>query len=146
MHPYEFSISLRLTHPTEDLASIYAKINTEPGFIPRQIWKVGSQRRGQQGQELEGTYDKSYCYFDLLTSPQKSTVESLSEAIEKNLELLEPFRSVLREHVESGGDSEFFVGLYIDSNSGETFYPDLMQKMAEFKIKLSIDIYPDTGT
>jgi len=142
MHPYEFNLSFRLTHPSEDLRAIYEKISTIPGFIPGRIWKAGEERQGQQGQNLEGVYEKSYCYFDCFNTLQKSTTESLSVAIEKILILLVPFKEDIQEHVRSGGKAEFFAGLYVDSNAGETFNPELMKKLADFGIQLSIDIYP----
>ena len=142
MHTYEFSLSFRLTHPSDDLIGIYQKVSTLHDFTPGRIWKTGDQRSAQQGKTLEGVYKESYCYFSLVKNPQKSTVESPSQAIERALASLVPLQADLQNHARSGGELEFFLSLYIESNSGETFHPELIRKLADLKMRLSIDIYP----
>lgn len=142
MHPYKFNVSLRLTHPTQDLGEIYNKLGALPDAIPRRIWKAGDERLGQKGGVLEGKYEKSYCYFDFFKEPRKSDQISLSNALEKIAEDLSIFKSDIERHVDSGEDAEFFVGMYIDSNCSEIFSPELMGKLADSRVKLSLDIYP----
>lgn len=141
MHPYEFNISLRLTHPEMDLTEIYEKLSAVRDLTPRRIWRAGDQRLAQNGQPLEGKYDKSYCYFDLYVSPQKSAEESLSLGIERILSELSSYTNDIDDHVKSGGKAELFVGMYVDSNSSDTFSSHLLRKLADSQIELSFDIY-----
>jgi hypothetical protein len=142
MHPYEYTLAFRLRHQATDLADLYETLGEAPGFIPGRIWKAGDQRQTQAGRTLEGHYDKSYCYFELFSTAQKSEVESPAAAIERVVTLLQPYKSVLQQHVRSGGELELFLSVYVESNSSEGFSPDLMRQLADFEIELSIDIYP----
>lgn len=142
MYPYKFTLSFRLTHPTRDLEEIYKKLSKAPVFSPGRLWKVGDQRRSQQGAELEGTYNESYCYLTVGDKPQDSSVESLSSAIGRTLMALYPLALDLHELTKSGGGLEFFVGLHIDANSGITFDVALLRKLSDLEIELGLDIYP----
>ncbi len=142
MHPYEFNISFRLTHPTEDLTQIYQKLSLVSDFLPRRIWKAGDERKSQQGKRLGGYYEKSYCYFDLNTGLQKSTSQSLTSVIENILTRLTPFKDVLEKFCGNAGQLEFFIGLYVVENAGETLPVTLLKKLSDFQIGLALDIYP----
>ena len=143
MHPYEFNLSFRVTHQTRDLSDLYQKLTDIPAFIPGRTWKAGDERLTQQGKKLEGHYKESYCYFSVFAAPQKTEVEYPAAVIERIVEQLLPFKSDLQDHIKSGGELEVFVSLYVNSNSAEVFRPELMRKLADFGIQLSIDIYPD---
>lgn len=142
MHPYEYSLSFRLRHPTADLSSVYESLTGISDFRPGRILRSGNQRTTVQGEPLSGTYKESYCYLDVLPDHQKSSIEQPGAAIERILTRLESFKDLLQEHSDTGGESEFFLAFFVDANSSETFYPSLMKKLLDFNIQLAIDIYP----
>ena len=142
MHTYKFNLSFRVRHPERDLAHIYVTLGRVPSFVPGRIWKVGDDRQTPRGEKLEGHYDESYCFFRLFDNPQSSDVETPSAALGRLVTSLAGLKDDLRNHVESGGTLELLLSVYVDSNSGETFRPDLMGEMANLQIQLSVDIYP----
>src|SRR5205807_10497461 len=56
MSEYEFTISLRIRHPTIDPAAITRML----GMEPQHTWHSGAPRRGPAGEALDGVYRESY--------------------------------------------------------------------------------------
>jgi len=142
MHPYSYNFSFRLRHSTQDLSSIFDKLSKLPGFIPKRIWKADELRKTPEGQELEGSYTDSYCYFDFFNDPQDSKEKDLSDAIKEVTDKLALEKNILTEFGASGGTSAFFIGWYLVANSGDIFSSELLQQLADLKIGLEFDIYP----
>jgi hypothetical protein len=143
MNPYEFNLSLRLFHPNQDLETFYHKILEITSFIPGRIWKQGDNRLTIAGEPLEGIYENSYCFMNNSQHLQSSNELSLNDAIDNFLDKISPLKSEFEEFTKSNGRSELFVGFYFSGNSSETFYSDLIKKLSEFQIDLSLDLYPD---
>src|SRR5207248_6512513 len=55
MSEYEFTISLRIRHPTIDPAAITRML----GMEPQHTWHSGAPRRGPAGEALDGVYRES---------------------------------------------------------------------------------------
>jgi len=53
------------------------------------------------------------------------------------------YKNVFKKVREGGGTVEFFVGWFIERNSGETFNQGVLKGLAELQIDLALDIYPD---
>jgi hypothetical protein len=107
MYPYEFTLSFRITHPSQDLSKVHAMLGSIPGFTPGRIWKVGDARKTPKGNKLEGHYPNSYCYLEIKNKAQ-SDDESLSSAIEDAMGQLRQHKSALQEIVKTGGELNFF--------------------------------------
>jgi hypothetical protein len=45
-----------------------------------------------------------------------------------------------------GGESELFIGWFCEGQSGEVFNHDLLARVAELNIDLSLDVYPPDGS
>src|SRR5262252_5547037 len=142
MNPYQFNLSLRIKHPERDLSDLYAKLSMVSMLKPKRIWKVGDVRIAQDGRTLEGQYIESYCYFSIFNEPQDSNAESLSSTLDRVTKALLPYKADLDNHTNSGGTLEFFVGLYVNANSGDEFSPILIKTVGDLGIYISLDIYP----
>lgn len=142
MHSYEYNLSLRFRHKERDVESVFEALKKSTGLIPGRIWKVGDKRLTNKGKELEGTYDKSYCFLDLFSVPQKSEIESPVEAINRALNSLTSINDILVDHKNSGGEIELLLSLFIDANSGLILDPATLRNLVEQDIELSFDIYP----
>jgi hypothetical protein len=57
------------------------------------------------------------------------------------LDQLAPHRLFFHEIRSQGGTIELFVGWFFDGQSGDVFDYDLLARMADLKIDLSLDVY-----
>lgn len=142
MNPYTYKISFRLIHPDSDLEIISKAVLSLSGFLLKKRWKKSEPRKTLDGKPMQGVYAESYCNFSFSETRQKSEVELLPSAIQKICQQLEQIRPVMNEHIASGGITSFFVGLFIDANSGVTIDRDLLQELSNLGIALEFDIYP----
>src|SRR6185437_7775143 len=69
MSEYEFTISLRIRHPTIDPAMI----TTTLGIQPQHTWRVGQPRCDPAGAEVGGVHHDSYWMGRLMDEPQLSS-------------------------------------------------------------------------
>jgi hypothetical protein len=142
MHPYEYNLSVRLRHPKRDLAEVFELLKKTTNFVPGRTWKVDDDRQTPKGGKLDGKYDESYCFLNVFSVPQKSEVEDSAAAIRRVLNLLTPIKDSLGDHVNTGGEIELFLAVYIDANSGMIFDPVLLKALSELNITLQFDVYP----
>src|SRR6185312_5049318 len=84
MSEYEFTVSLRIRHPTIDPDTITAAL----GIQPQHCWRAGEPRCDPAGAELGGTYRDSYWMGRLMDDPQLS---SGSASVEGDRENPHPF-------------------------------------------------------
>lgn len=133
MHPYRYDVSLRVTHPAMDPQQICNGL----GLKARRKWKVGENRQTPAGIPLLGVYKETYCCFDL-AAPQVCELERFIIRCNKRLE---SHRRFLRRISSTGGSAEYFIGMYLDSNHGVEFSPDVLAQLTKLQIRLSFDLY-----
>lgn len=133
MHPFRFSVSLR----TFSVDVFPNEICDILGLVPR--WKnvIGESRKNPNDEPLDGVYERSYCSFDLT----QHEGEELSELLDRIADELLPKKDIFRRIRTGGGRTEFFVGWYSASNSGQTFGSALLSKLGELSIDLALDVY-----
>jgi hypothetical protein len=133
MSPFKFDVSLRLRHPTMNPEHICAELRLKA----KHKWKVGDNRKTPKGQSLKGTYETTYCLFDL----QHSKKIGLADFLRKyNLKLYR-HKEFLNSIRSTGGSLEYFVGWYSDQDSGEIFDLKLLNQLVELGMDLSIAFY-----
>jgi hypothetical protein len=132
--PDSFKISLRIRHPDRDLAEVCAKL----GRVPRPIWKAGDQRRTPKGTALPGTREASYCAIDF----DEAADLRLAAHLDFIAGSLMPHRSALNEFSSSGGEMSLYISVFPSENSGETIDTSILEKLAELKISIDLDVYP----
>jgi hypothetical protein len=128
-------ISLRLWDAKRDVGALLGSC----GLNPLRSCIAGEPRTSPRGAVLEGVWDKSYA-FVRLPFPDGST---LKESLEHVLDGIEPFSDQIVGFVDSGGEAELFVGWHFDDNSGETVGWRLSRRLADYRLNLSLDIYPE---
>lgn len=128
----EIAISMRILHPKLSAEEITAIMKCEPDRAE----SVGALRTTPKGQPLEGNYSESFWLkkFDVRNS-------SLRQAIETALTLAESVPNATHQLTRGGGRVEFFIGWFVDGNTGDVLPFDLLKKVADFQIDLSFDVY-----
>jgi hypothetical protein len=136
MNSYQYKISLRVRHPSLDPAEITSAL----GLNPSRSWRAGEVRTTPKGNPLEGRYSDSYWVVQLGNGrwPDKT----LAAVINERLDQLARHQALFQRIRAEGGMVEFFVGWFVEGNSGDVFACDLLARMADLKIDLSLDVYP----
>ena len=138
MHPYTYSISLRLHHPSIDPAEITQAL----GLKPKRAWKAGDTRQTPKGMPLEGIYRESYWYTDLIQDGEHSSEGTLiEEYLDYFAKQLAPSRDFFARIRSEGGRVELSIGLYNDRNFGFELPPSLLSAAADIGLSLLFDIY-----
>ena len=105
---------------------------------PKFHWNAGEPRVTPDGTPLRGVREQTY-WSSRILHPESV---DLVDALEANLSSLEPHKDFLRELVETGGEIEYFIGWFTtDTSGGETLDWELLQRLADLRINLALDVY-----
>lgn len=141
MAEYTYSVSLRFTHPFRSPAEITSALQLEPS----RLWSVGNPRTTPKGSPLKGVYKENYWVAPIVNG--SSTDVSLAGAIASALDRLEAHKGFFQDFVGSGGRSELFIGWFFDDgNSGDVLEHELLARLADFRIDVSLDVYPEDAS
>jgi hypothetical protein len=132
----EYKISLRFRHPSLDPVHITSAL----GFTPSRCWRAGEPRHTPKGTPLGGNYSHSYwtARFAEGRWPGRSLAEAMSDLVDQ----LQARKDFFRQISSGGGKAELFVGWFFEGRGGVVFDCDLLSRMADLGIDLSLDIYP----
>jgi hypothetical protein len=137
MSRYQYAISLRLEHPSADPANFTSAL----GLNPSRSWRVGEPRTTTKGRPLKGNYAQSFWTATLAEDqcPEKALADAISDILDQLAARKDFFHQLRSER----GKAEFFVGWFFDGRGGgEVFRCDLLARLADLKIDLSLDVYP----
>jgi hypothetical protein len=134
MHYHISGISLRLRHPDRDVSALLKEWGLEVG----PSWVAGTPRTTPTGRPLGGDWPESYAASRL---PADGT--TLAHRLRKILTRLEPIAQKMAAFVEDGGTAELFIGWHFERNSGDLLDWELLRGLADCRVSLSLDIYPD---
>jgi hypothetical protein len=138
MNAYEFTLSLRIRHPSIDPAEITRALAIEP----QHTWKAGESRRGPADETLAGVYRESYWMGRLTEGPQLSsdskTVEGVLLETLVQLRRVEPFLATIRE---GGGEAEFHVSLYARESFRLELASSLLSVLGRLGVAVAFDVY-----
>jgi Domain of unknown function (DUF4279) len=139
MNAYEFTLSLRIRHPSIDPAEITRALAIEP----QHTWKAGEPRRGPSDETLAGEYRESYWMGRLTEGPQLSsgsvTVEGVLLETLVQLRRVEPFLATIRK---GGGEAEFHVSMYARENFRLELASRLLSVLGRLGVSVAFDVYP----
>ena len=129
-------ISLRLSHPQpRELGEMLRGWGHSVGHE----WRAGDPRVTRKGKTVEGVQPTSYAYTNLV----RRVPDTLSAALKRIIDELQPIESELQAFTSDGGRAELFVHWHFNDNSGDTLDWRLLQKLSESRLDLALDIYPD---
>jgi hypothetical protein len=139
MSEYEFTVSLRIRHPTADPATITAAL----GIQPQHTWRAGQPRCDAAGAELGGTHHDSYWMGRLMDEPQLSSgsvsVEGVILKTITNLRRAQPF---LEQLSAEGGVAELHVSLYARDDFRIELPSDSLTLLARLHLAIALDVHP----
>jgi hypothetical protein len=143
MYPYKYKISIRLEHPSLDLTKMSEEVDKLfPGIIAGDVHVAGAERISKNGQKLGSHYGKSSFNFKFSDEMQDSAFQVLEESISEILNKLEAHKSFLQELTQNNIAIIFFIGVFLDNNSGIILNPKLIRDLSCHSIEVQFDIYP----
>jgi Domain of unknown function (DUF4279) len=134
---YRYAVSLRIRHPSIDPAEISAVLRLNPS----RCLQAGESRATPIGTSLHGDWRESYWTSGDVAKGAWPDIAS-ADALNRLLDQLSEHHDFFHRIRAEGGRTEFFVGWYFLGNSGDVFHYDLLARMADLKIDLSLDVYP----
>ncbi len=90
------------------------------------------------GHPLEGIRKETYWYRSLSLSRNAQ----LSSSIKALLNRLSSRKNFFKKIRAKGGTAEFFVGWFIERNSGDTLGQEVLKGLSNLQIDLALDLYP----
>ena len=139
MSEYEFTVSLRIRHPTVDPATITATL----GIRPQHAWQAGQPRCDPAGVELGGKHHDSYWMGGLTDEPQLSSDSvSLEAVILKTLSHLRRAQSFLEDLNAQGGVAELLVSLYARDDFRLELPSDSLTLLGRLHLAVALDVHP----
>jgi hypothetical protein len=97
-------------------------------------------RSTPKGTSLDGTYP--HIYWTAALAEGRWPGKALEDVISDLLDQLTARKDFFHRIRSEGGKVEFFVGWFFDGGSGGVFSCDLLARMADLKIDLSLSVYP----
>jgi len=115
-------------------------MTTVLGLTPARTCRANEPPTNPKGHPLGGVSRETYWYTVLLKDGRSET--RLPAALDRLLDQLERHKNFLHQLSFGGGSAEFFIGWFFDGgNCGDAFGPELLARLADFKMILSLDAY-----
>lgn len=139
MSEYEFTISLRIRHPSVDPRTITETL----GIEPQHTWKAGDPRRGAAGEAREGAYRESYWMGRLMHEPELSSGRlSVESVLLQTLAQLRRSHSFLQQLSNGGGVAELHVSLFVRENFRLDLTPETLGLLGRLGLAVALEIHP----
>jgi hypothetical protein len=139
MSEYEFTISLRIRHPSMDPQRITQTLSIEP----QHTWKAGERRRAPAGGELKGVYRESYWMGRLMDEPQLSSSRlSVESVLMQTLARLSHSRNFLEQLQAEGGIAELHVSLFAREDFRLELSSQSLALLGRLGVAVALDVHP----
>lgn len=139
MSEYEFTISLRLRHPSIDPSEITQTL----GIMPQHSWKAGEPRRDPGGGTLEGVYRESYWMGRLIQEPAQSPAHvSLESVLLQTLAHLRRSHGFLERLDADGGIAELHVSLFAPEDFQLELSAQSLALLGRLGLAIALDFHP----
>jgi hypothetical protein len=139
MSDYEFTISLRIRHPSIEPLTITKTL----GIEPQHTWRAGDARRSPTGEALEGSYRESYWMARLMQEPELSSGRSSVESVVlQTLAQLRRAHGFLEQLVTNGGIAELHVSLFARENFRLDLSAEALTTLGRLGLAVALEIHP----
>jgi hypothetical protein len=138
MSEYEFTISLRLRHPSIDPARITGTL----GMEPQHTWKAGAPRRGAAGEPGQGVHHESYWMGRLMEEPQLALAGvSVESVLLQTLAHLRRSQGFLEQLHAEGGAAELHVSLFARTDFRLELSAQSLALLGRLGLAVAIDVH-----
>jgi hypothetical protein len=142
MSEYEFTLSLRIRHPSIEPAEITRNL----GIEPQHTWRAGDPRRDIAGAELSGTYRESYWMGRLMLKPELAADQvGVESEVLRTLALLRRAFGFLVTLKAEGGVAELHVSIFARDDFNLEFLPESLSLLGRLGLTVAIEVKPHPG-
>ncbi|MCB2141168.1 hypothetical protein KQH27_00505 [bacterium] len=134
MHPYKYSISLRIRHPNNDLSYFGPLLKLES----LREWIAGEPRKTPKNTSLDGVNKESYWCARLPNDPEYSETCSLEEKLIEWTSKLKANQAEFDKLISEGGKIDYFVWIYCEKNLGFELNHRLLRDISNLGITLGV--------
>jgi hypothetical protein len=148
MKDFDYTVSLRIRHPSIDPEELTEKL----GFAPHYSWRAGDPKRDASGEPGEGTYRETY-WFGRLPSMSLGTIADtplgaipdlpLEGAIMLALLRLQRADEFWSALVASGGTARVIVEIYGGRDLTLDLSPPTLAMLARLGLAISVDVHTE---
>lgn len=139
MSEYEFTLSLRIRHPSVEPAEITRNL----GIEPQHTWRAGDPRRDAAGSELNGTYRESYWMGRLMAKPELAADQvGVESEVLRTLALLRRAFGYFVTLKADGGVAELHVSIFARSDFSLEFLPESLSLLGRLGLTVAIEVKP----
>lgn len=129
------NVSIRAWHPQMSATHVSSHLGLDPEYFT----SIGDPRAAPNGRLLGGVNEQTYVCARLVYKECVELGAQLSDCYED----LRERHAFIHEIVESGGEVEFYVSIFLKGLGGFCLDPELVKKFAVLGIGLSVELYPD---
>jgi hypothetical protein len=136
---YEYSIHLRVHHPSIDPRAISRKLKMRPGIY----WRVGEPRVTPAGTALSGLHRETYWTKTITPGGVKVPTQAIAAAkLVTLMKRLRPHARFLKGLRQSGGGFAIWISSYSTTNYSFIFDPTLIKSIHDLGCEMIVDVYP----
>jgi len=139
MSEYEFTVSLRIRHPSIGPSRITEAL----GIEPQHTWKAGEPRGDPGSGDRGGVYRESYWMGRLMDEPQLSSGQvSVETVLLQTLTQLRRSQPFLEQLSADGGVAELSISLFARENFRLELSSDSLALLGRLRLSVALDIQP----
>lgn len=139
MSDYEFTMSLRIRHPSVEPAEITRTL----GLEPQHTWRAGESRRDPAGEALEGSYRESYWLARLMPEPALSSQHvGVESEMTRALAQLRKSFAFLQGLTADGGVVELLVTIFAREDFRLEFAADSLVVLGRLGATVAVEVKP----
>ena len=134
MDKYTHKVSLRIWHPKLTAEEISDELQLEPCLTQT----VGQKMKTPKGDLLENICSETFWLHKFIAS---SPILNLEDFLNEITNLLSYKSNFLNLVTSTGGRSELFCGIFLNTNMGVDLDNQLMKKITDLSLSVGLDIY-----
>ena len=139
MSDYEFTMSLRIRHPSIDPAEITRNL----GIEPQHTWRAGEPRRDPAGSEITGQYRESYWMGRLMTQPELASDHvSIESEILRTLAQLRRSFGFIEMLKSEGAVTELQVSVFAREEFRLELLPESLAMLGRLGLTVALEVKP----
>lgn len=140
MNDFDYSVSIRIRHPSIDPQ----KLTTMLGFAPQYSWRAGDRKPEGSGESGSATYRETY-WLGRVPSVAAEAIPDLplENAIMFALLHIQRVDAFWTELIASGGSARIIVEVFGGRDLTLDLSPGTLSMLARFGVAISVDVHTE---